>query len=151
MASLTRWTWVSVNSGSWWWTGKPGVLWFMGLQRVGHNWATELKAFLSIIWVHPSMGFPGGSVIKWIHLPIQEMGVWFLVWEVPWRRKWQCTPVFLPGKSHGQGSLTGYSPWGWQKNRTWLNDSTTKACSKYKLSFVYPYLLFILKALWTQD
>ena len=35
MASLTRWTWVWVNSGSWWWTGRPGVLWFMGLQRVG--------------------------------------------------------------------------------------------------------------------
>ena len=33
MASLTRWTWVWVNSGSWWWTGRPGVLWFMGLQR----------------------------------------------------------------------------------------------------------------------
>ena len=43
MASLTRWTWVWVNSGSWWWTGKPGVLWFMGSQRVGHNWATELN------------------------------------------------------------------------------------------------------------
>ena len=43
MASLTRWTWVWVNSGSWWWTGRPGVLWFMGLQRVGHDWATELN------------------------------------------------------------------------------------------------------------
>ena len=43
MASLTRWTWVWVNSGSWWWTGRPGVLWFMGSQRVGHDWATELS------------------------------------------------------------------------------------------------------------
>ena len=42
MASLTRWTWVSVNSGSWWWTGRPGVLRFMGLQRVGHDWVTDL-------------------------------------------------------------------------------------------------------------
>ena len=42
MASLTRWTWVWVNSGSWWWTGRPGVLWFMGSQRVGHDWATDL-------------------------------------------------------------------------------------------------------------
>ena len=42
MASLTRWTWVWVNSGSWWWTGRPGVLRFMGLQRVGHDWATDL-------------------------------------------------------------------------------------------------------------
>ena len=42
MASLTRWTWVWVNSGSWWWTGRPGVLWFMGSQRVGHHWGTDL-------------------------------------------------------------------------------------------------------------
>ena len=43
MASPTRWTWVWVNSGSWWWTGRLGVLWFMGSQRVGHDWATELN------------------------------------------------------------------------------------------------------------
>ena len=42
MASLTWWTWVWVNSRSWWWTGRPGVLQFMGLQRVGHDWVTEL-------------------------------------------------------------------------------------------------------------
>ena len=39
----TQWTWVWVNSGSWWWKGRPGVLRFMGSQRVGHNWATELN------------------------------------------------------------------------------------------------------------
>ena len=44
MASPTQWTWVWVNSGSWWWTGRPGMLLFMGLRRVGHNWATELKS-----------------------------------------------------------------------------------------------------------
>ena len=43
MASLTRWTWVWVNSRSWWLTGRPGVLQFMGSQRVGHDWATELN------------------------------------------------------------------------------------------------------------
>ena len=43
MASPTRWTWVWVNSRSWWWTGRPGVLQSMGSQRVGHNWATELN------------------------------------------------------------------------------------------------------------
>ena len=37
------WAWVWVNSGSWWWTGRPGVLQFMGLQIVGHDWATELN------------------------------------------------------------------------------------------------------------
>ena len=43
MASPTQWAWVWVDSGSWWWTGRPGVLRFMGSQRVGHDWATELN------------------------------------------------------------------------------------------------------------
>ena len=43
MASLTQWTWVWVNSRSWWWTGRPGMLRFMGSQRVGHDWLTELN------------------------------------------------------------------------------------------------------------
>ena len=43
MASPTWWAWVWVDSGSWWWTGRPGVLWFMESQRVGHDWATELN------------------------------------------------------------------------------------------------------------
>ena len=46
MASPTQWVWVWVNSGSWWWTGKPGVLQSMGSQRVGHDWVTELN------WAH---------------------------------------------------------------------------------------------------
>ena len=43
MASPTQWTWVWARSGSWWWTGKPGVLQYMGSQRVRHNWATEMN------------------------------------------------------------------------------------------------------------
>ena len=43
MASRTRWTWVWVYSGSWWWTGRPHLLRFMGLQSVGHDWVTELN------------------------------------------------------------------------------------------------------------
>ena len=43
VASPTLWTWVWVSSGSWWWTGKPGVLQSVGSQRVGHDWATELN------------------------------------------------------------------------------------------------------------
>ena len=43
MASLTQWTWVWVNSGSWCWTGRPGVPWLMGSQRVVHNWVTGLN------------------------------------------------------------------------------------------------------------
>ena len=45
-ASLTQWTWVWVNSGSWWWTGKPGVLQSMGSQRIGQDWVTELNWYI---------------------------------------------------------------------------------------------------------
>ena len=50
MASLTRWTWVWVNSRSWWWTGRPGVLRFMGSQRVKHDWVTELNWNIKMIF-----------------------------------------------------------------------------------------------------
>ena len=43
MASPTRWTWVWVDSRSWWWTGSPGMLRIMGSKRVGHDWVTELN------------------------------------------------------------------------------------------------------------
>ena len=43
MASPTQWTWVWVDSGNWWWTGRPGVLRSTGSQRVGHDWAIELN------------------------------------------------------------------------------------------------------------
>ena len=53
MASPTRWTWVWASSGSCWWTGKPGVLQSMGLQRVGQDWATELTDWLTDwVWSH---------------------------------------------------------------------------------------------------
>ena len=65
MASLTQWTWVWANSGDWWWTGRPGVLWSMGSQRVGHDWMTELTdwSYVSIktsfnkfkLWIPLSM------------------------------------------------------------------------------------------------
>ena len=43
IASPTQWTWVWASSESWWWTGRPGMLQSMGLQRVRHDWATELN------------------------------------------------------------------------------------------------------------
>ena len=55
MASPTRWTWVWVNSGSWWWTGRPGVLRFMGSHRIGHDWATELNWGFKITWLFLSI------------------------------------------------------------------------------------------------
>ena len=56
MVSPTQWTWIWVNSGSWWWTERPGVLWFMGLQRGGHDWVTELNWML-LGWCKHNYGF----------------------------------------------------------------------------------------------
>ena len=68
MASLTWWTWVWVNSGSWWWTGRPGVLRFMGSQRVGHDWVTDL------IWtVSRWQVCPIGS---WCHCETTSLSLW---------------------------------------------------------------------------
>ena len=57
-------------------------------------------------------GFPGGSEVKRLSA-MQETRVPSLVRKIPWRRKWQHTPIFLPGESHGQRSLVGYSPQSW--------------------------------------
>ena len=90
------------NSGSWWWTGRPGVLRFMGSHRVGHNWATELN------WII--------ALVQWQRICLKcrsHRGCRFDPWggNIPWSRAWQPTPVFLPGKSHGHTNLVGYSPY----------------------------------------
>ena len=57
MASPTQWPWVWVESGSWWWTGRPGVLWFMGSQGTGQDWEIELNWIrynMGKIWLHHS-------------------------------------------------------------------------------------------------
>ena len=67
------------------------------------------------------MGFPGGMTLK--NLPVNARCRFYLwVRKIPWRRKWQATPVFLLGKSHGQRSLVGSSPWG--QNKLDMTDCT---------------------------
>ena len=63
MASLTQWTWVWVDSGSWWCTGRPGVLRFMVSQRVRHDWATELELETTQVW----------KLTKWIFLSFYNL------------------------------------------------------------------------------
>ena len=90
MASLTQWTWVWVNSRSWWWTGRPDVLGFMGSQRVGHDSATELteliwschfftllmwKITLIYYWRKNSLWYLEDDVIKERWRPV-DTGVW---------------------------------------------------------------------------
>ena len=84
------------------WTEKPGRLQSMGSQRVRQDWVTWLSlSFISLVV----------QMVK--RLPIiRETWVQSWVGKISWRRKWQPIPVLLPGKSHGQRSLVGYSPWG---------------------------------------
>ena len=59
-----------------------------------------------------NMGFPGGSGGKELACQCRRLGFDPWVRKIPWRKKWQPTPAFLSGTSHGQGSLAGYSPCG---------------------------------------
>ena len=127
MASPTRWTLVWVHSGSWWWTGRPGVLWFMGSQRVGHDWATELN------WTAGAQGsIPGWETKipqsvrcgfkkngKKNHVTSRDTvhGIWVsssttLVWH-----QWLNGHEFeqAPGVGDGQGNLACCSPWSWKE------------------------------------
>ena len=86
----------------------------MGLQRVRHYWATEQQTLLGSASGSDSLV---AQTVK--RLPaMRETRVRSLDWEdpwvgkIPWRRKWQPTPVLLPRKFHGWRSLVGYSPWG---------------------------------------
>ena len=98
-----------MDRGAWWATVH-------GSQRVGHDWTTSLSLF--------TLYRSYGSAVK--NPPaVQETS--FIPWfrKIPWRRKWQLTPVFLPGKSHGEQSLAGYRPWVYKESDTteWLKNN----------------------------
>ena len=119
---------MSLSSRSWWRTGRPGVLRFMGSQRVKHNWVTELNwtelnwtllqkerimpASCSVVAVPTSIialispcciyaGLPWWFSDEESAYPCGRPGFNPWVRKIPWRRKWQATAVLLPGKSHG--------------------------------------------------
>ena len=88
MASPTQWTWVWGNCGSWWWTGRPGVLRFMGSQRIGHDWATE--------WPHYGNKAPSFIFIYFLKLPLLEWNVSLIYLEFfcteGWSNAFFCKP-----------------------------------------------------------
>ena len=88
MASLTQWTWVWVNSGSWWWKGGPGVLQFMQFQRVGHDWTTELNWMLtaSIVYNIYDISLNKLWSLWWTGKPgvLQSIGLQSWTWLSNW-------------------------------------------------------------------
>ena len=104
------------------WTEEPRWLQSTASQRVGHNWACT-HTHSHILFGHYD------NYLVFCYLVYLERFSWWLRWlsiclqcgrprfdpwvgKIPWRMKWQSTPVLLPGKSHWQRSLVGYSPWG---------------------------------------
>ena len=121
--SRTRWPWVWANSGSWWWTGKPGVLQSRGSQRVGHDWETEEQhqdLFLQVPWATeclsppwtPSWGVEGQQ--------LQQLGV-----QSPERHTANCLVVIqsLANAVHcgqAQSHLNLFIPACWRDNRKYI-------------------------------
>ena len=99
MASPTRWTWVWVNFGSWCWTGRPGVLRFMGSQRVRHDWETELN-------------WKKGQFLGKIRCCTRLKESMNRECSPPPYRALDCLPKLYLFQFHGQRSLVGNSPWG---------------------------------------
>ena len=135
MASPTQWPWIWASSGIWWRTGNPGVLQSVGSQKVGHGWATEQQQEYTILKLLSLLAsdtalFPFIRVITirhWTSLVAQMVKRLPTMWEtqfynwvgkIPWRRKWQPTSVFMPGKSHGLRNLVGYRPWDRKESDT---------------------------------
>ena len=91
MASPTRWAWIWVNSGSWWWTGRHGVLRFMGSQRVGHAWATELnwtELRRSVhLWIFLGAHFIPGVILHSFIGP-QDTCIYCVLWGIAVEIDW---------------------------------------------------------------
>ena len=115
MASPTQWTWVWVNSRSWWWTGRPGVLQSMGSQRVGHDWATKLN------WTDPGISQDKASV--WFYHCRSHWKSGFSLWEegdtldqrtsknpVVLIFLLSCIHVFVHVHTHRESTKDKYSP-----------------------------------------
>ena len=96
---IPQWTWIWAKSGK---RVKDRKAWCAVVHGVAnwHNWVTGQQQ-------QTTWGSPGGSAVK--NMPANEREA---VEKICWRWKWQPTPVFLSGESHGQWSLVGYSPWG---------------------------------------
>ena len=86
-----------------------GDMFIVRCKTTAYSFLSEKGEFTRLMVWH--WGFPGGSEDKVSTCnagdPVRSLG-----WKIPWRRKWQPTPVFLPGESHGQRSMAGYSPGG---------------------------------------
>ena len=126
--------------GSWWVVPSQLNAWLKYQAKLWSLFRLQVSLFLELsfkdghlkcsFYVYPLCIWSGVCISSWASLVTQRKRILlqlrrpgFHPWvrNIPWRRKWQPTPVFLPGKSHGQRSLVGYRPWGY-KTWTRLNE-----------------------------
>ena len=98
------------------WSRAPKILGSL------HLWCARKASFVMLMrWFGKPLGV--AQMVK--SLPaMQENQVRSLGWKDAWRRKWQPTPIFLPGKSHGRRSLVGYSPWSQRVGYDWTTNTS---------------------------
>ena len=113
-----------MNSGSWWWTGRPGVLRFMGSQRVGHDWATELN------WTHTMVGYS---------LTLEGPGTENTTNGRIWWHSWQRHPHFL-----GLESPNTIMPQKWEKG----SPCTGSLCPPWSIFLLSSMIKVALALLW---
>ena len=101
-----------------------------------------LSNFQICITILLTMGFPGDTVVK--NPPVgagdgKRTGLVPGLGKFPWSRKWQLTPVFWPGKLHGQGSLGGHSPWSCRVRHNWARAHTHTHTHTHIVNYRLPY------------
>ena len=131
------------------------ILWAVSTSTVKRlastTWLPAASQDVSLhIHICNEMGFPGATsgkepTCQFRRCKRNRFDLW--VGKMPWWRKWKPTPVFLPGESHGQGSLVGYGPWGRTESDTTerLNTNTHKELSednhkKYEGNYTKAYI-----------
>ena len=112
------------------WREEPGSygLLSLGLQRIRHHWATNTFRF-------PRWCSGKESAYQRRRCRRLRFNLW--VGKVPWRRKWQATPVFLPGKCHGQRSMVDYSPWSHKESVKTEHTHVITLMEEYMKIYIY--------------
>ena len=130
MASATQWTWVWENSGSWWWTGRPGVLQSMGSQS--QTWMSDWTK------LRTGQGFPGGASGKELSCQCRRhkrLRFDSLGWEDPLEKEMATHSSILDWEIPWTEKLMGYSPWGRKRVRHNLATKQQQRVLSFLLKF----------------
>ena len=156
MASPTQWTWVWVNFGSWWWTGRPGVLQSMGLQRVGHDWVTELNwtelncfvTHVDFSWGLVLSCLPSLCSLSWQTHPHSQLNYHVHTHEVP-NLYFHLSPLVWPSDWYIQMPTGLVWKDVWKPTQAQLVPQTWSSCSLPYFSWlVYHSIQWYLEIFW---